>query len=208
MNRVELLAAQVPRQVTAEDFARYCAPEQLRRMRAYPESERIGSWVGQMLLAELLKRHGCSFSLPLRLSYGAQGKPFLADFPDLFFNLSHSGGWVVCALSQLETGVDLQVERPLRTAICRKFHPSEQQLLKKLPERAFFDLWSLKEAYCKCIGQGLRIPLNATAFTLSPVTIDQAGFQAALVPFPEEQIHLAVCVKSPTPPDIHLEILR
>lgn len=208
MSRVELLAARVPEQVSAEDYTRYCSPKQLQRMEARPEPDRIRSCVGQMLLTELFTRYGCSFVPPLALSYGPQGKPFLADFPKLFFNLSHSEKWVVCALSPVEVGVDLQAERPLRTSIVRKLHPSEQQLLQDLPDRAFFDLWTLKEAYCKCTGEGLRVPLNATAFTLSPVTVDRAGFQAALVPFPEEQTHLAICVKSNTLPEIHLEILN
>lgn len=207
MSRVKLLAAKVPEQIKAEEYALYCSPEQLRRMEARPEPERIRSCVGQMLLAELIRRRGQPFTLPLALSYGPQEKPFLRDFPKLFFNLSHSGEWVVCALAPVEVGVDLQAERSLRASLVRKLHPSEQQLMQQLPDRAFFDFWTLKESYCKCTGEGLRVPLNATAFTLSPVTIDRSGFQAALVPFPENQIHLAVCVKSDTPPDISLEIL-
>ena len=41
------------------------------------------------------------------LKYGEYGKPYLAS-GDLFFNLSHCGDMVVCAVCDREVGVDIQ----------------------------------------------------------------------------------------------------
>ncbi|MCD7757781.1 MAG: 4'-phosphopantetheinyl transferase superfamily protein, partial [Clostridiales bacterium] len=168
------------------------------------------SVAGRWLLGQLLAEHCPDLSRPPRLDYGWQDKPLLADAPDVGFNLSHSGPWAVCALCAAPVGVDIQEERPLRRNLLRRFAPAEQTLLESLPEAerqsAFYDLWCLKEAFCKCTGDGLRTPLSATTFTLDPVTLDRPGYRAALLPFPAEGVHLAVCVQAAEPLEAALRV--
>lgn len=208
MSFLDLLAAPVPDALTEEDYARYCCPAHLERIAGRSEKGRIPSCVGQMLLGTLLKGRGCVLDAPPALGYGEVDKPFLTDFPGLYFNVSHSGGWVVCALSDCEVGVDIQEERKLHTSLLRKLHPSEQTMLETLPDEAFFDLWALKESFCKCTGEGLLRPLRESCFTLEPVTIDQRGYQAALLEFPVKGLHLAVCARCEALPEIQLNMLN
>ena len=104
----------------------------------------------------------------------------------LRFNLSHTTGLVVCAVtSGRELGVDVEEldRRPADLAVARRyFAPAEVAALEKLPLRrqheAFFQFWTLKEAYIKARGMGLSIPLSAFALTLSedgPPTISFAA---------------------------------
>lgn len=186
------------------------SPEEAERLsRRRPEDQKR-SVAGRWLLVRLLAEHCPGLSLPPRLTYGWQDKPLLADAPELGFNLSHSGQWAVCALCAAPVGVDLQRERPLRRNLERRFAPVERELLEALPEAerqpAFYDLWCLKEAFCKCTGDGLRTPLDAVAFTLDPVTLDRPECRAALVPFPAEGYHLAVCARTAEPPEAALRI--
>src|SRR5471030_2426737 len=37
------------------------------------------------------------------------GKPYLCDIENQYFNVSHSGNWVVCGWSTHEIGVDVQI---------------------------------------------------------------------------------------------------
>ncbi|MCD7837800.1 MAG: 4'-phosphopantetheinyl transferase superfamily protein [Clostridiales bacterium] len=186
------------------------SPKEAERLsRRRPEDQKR-SVAGRWLLNRLLVEHYPGVALPPRLNYGWQDKPLLADAPEMGLNLSHSGLWAVCALCAAPVGVDLQEERPLRRNLIRRFAPAEQALLEALPEAerqsAFYDLWCLKEAFCKCTGDGLRTPLNATTFTLNPVTLDRPGYQAALLPFPAEDVHLAVCVQTGEPLEAELRI--
>lgn len=180
-----------------------------RLSRRRPEDQKR-SVAGRWLLNRLLAERYPEVALPPRLTYGWQDKPLLADAPEVGFNLSHSGPWAVCALCAAPVGVDIQEERPLRRNLVRRFAPAEQALLEALPETArqsaFYDLWCLKEAYCKCTGDGLRTPLDATVFTLDPVTLDRPGYQAALAPFPAEGVHLAVCARTAEPLEAELRI--
>ena len=117
---------------------------------------------------------------------GENGKPRLEDPPrPLDFNLSHSGDWLVCAVTAgSAVGVDLEICEPQRDImkLARRFFraaeiaalqacPLEQQL-----ER-FYDYWTLKEARIKCRGAALGQALEATGFQLAgaPVAEEESG---------------------------------
>ena len=103
----------------------------------------------------------------LKFSYGPQGKPFLSD-SDLRFNLSHSGGLGLIAISaRYEVGVDLEEHRPnpdYEDLATRFFAPAETSRLRLISEsmrhEAFLACWTLKESYIKAKGGGLSIPLD------------------------------------------------
>lgn len=104
--------------------------------------------------------------LDLEMYYGEKGKPYLRDYP-FYFNLSHSGNYVVCALSRQEVGVDIQQYR--RTDIDRLadrfFSAEEKDTLKACHDRRereqlFYQLWTRKEAYGKLTGQGIAAVID------------------------------------------------
>lgn len=109
------------------------------------------------------------FARALQLSKGPWGKPYIADHPEISFNLSHSGELAGVSLtcgrdSRLEIGLDLEkIEdgRDHRHIAERFFHPDEQELLLRSPEpdraRLFTEIWTRKEACAKMWGTGLSI---------------------------------------------------
>ena len=120
--------------------------------------------------------------LPEQIRYraSAQGKPGLApgfDDSQLRFNLAHSGDLALVAVAQgREVGVDVEHFRPLpevETIAERQFSAGEREALAKLPEaerpRAFFNIWSCKEAFIKAIGQGLAYPLANFSVPLAAI---------------------------------------
>lgn len=179
---------------------RLFSPQRLEAVARRIPAERRRSAAGQWLLFRLLQEYAPQIVFPPRFAYGWQEKPSLADAPELHFNLSHSGDWAACVLSSAEAGIDIQQERPLRSTLVRKFSLSEQSYLKTLPEREkaqkIIDIWCLKEAYCKCTGDGLRTPLSATSFTLDPLSIDREGYQVHLLNPSETGYHLALCLRT------------
>lgn len=103
------------------------------------------------------------------------GKPFIvcsSGEPTLTFNLSHTHGFVACAIAGGgEVGIDVEsFDRALdgREIAARYFSKAESDWLDacEARERAirFIELWTLKEAYIKAIGRGLSHPLNAFGF--------------------------------------------
>ncbi len=130
----------------------------------------------QMLTAGLLVQHGARLALGdaapdgiYDFAYTDLGKPYFKDIPDVHFSISHSGDMALVAVSDKEVGADIQEWRELKADIAgRFFHPDEKAHLEKLPasesEKAFFELWCLKESYIKFTGKGLTQALDELNF--------------------------------------------
>lgn len=121
--------------------------------------------------------------VPLAYVYGKEGKPYFRDLP-FYFNLSHSGSYVLCVISAGEIGADIQqhggknvgklarrffTERECmaleqmgreleRTALEQAGGELERTALEQAMgerERLFYRLWARKEAYGKLTGKGI-----------------------------------------------------
>ena len=87
-----------------------------------------------------------------------QEKPCLAMNPGIYFNLSHSGRYIACAVARSPLGIDVQEHRTLPEKVLdRFFSDEERRLVRRAPDpvRAFFDLWVRREAWAKYTGEGI-----------------------------------------------------
>ncbi len=112
----------------------------------------------------------------LEFASNSYGKPALrvkhCNPPPLHFNLSHTKGLLVLAVSRsCEVGVDVESVRrevALLELSARFFSSEEHEQLMALSGAAqrerFFALWTMKEAWLKARGVGLRVPLNDFSF--------------------------------------------
>jgi 4'-phosphopantetheinyl transferase len=97
------------------------------------------------------------------------GKPRLAGDGQVHFNLSHCEERAVLAIADTaEVGIDLERERPIEHVDLAKryFHPNEVAAITASRDeaeqrRAFFLVWTLKEAVVKALGRGLSTPLDS-----------------------------------------------
>lgn len=134
------------------------------------------------------------------------GKPYLPQYPGIQFNLSHSGPWGACALSETPVGVDLELVRPLRQNVAgRFFTPTEQTFLARQPdpEQAFFRLWTRKESFIKALGKGLTMPLNS--FSVLEDVLYRDGLAWYFHEYPLEGGYLTLCCQQPEARLIRLE---
>ena len=94
-------------------------------------------------------------------AYTEYGKPFLPDFPNLSFNISHSGQYVLIAFrfDGLPVGVDIEQNNGAidhRLVAKTFFHPQEQAVLDKTDNpNLFYKLWTRKEALLKTMAVGM-----------------------------------------------------
>ena len=94
--------------------------------------------------------------------------------PPLRFNLSHTPGLIACIVAvERNVGVDVENMRRRTTGpdIARRFFANaEVEALELLPEdrqqEAFFEYWTLKEAYIKAVGVGISLGLGRFSFAL------------------------------------------
>lgn len=129
------------------------------------------------LLGDLLVRHAICTQLNLKnyqleFDMNEYGKPFLVYPKNLFFNISHSGDWVVCAIDKNPVGIDVETIKPIDYSIAKRFFTTKEfsDLMARNSEdrlNYFYKLWTLKESYIKAIGKGLSISLNSFSFSIN-----------------------------------------
>lgn len=92
------------------------------------------------------------------------GKPYFSNGP--FFNVSHSGKYVMMAVANKEVGVDIEENIEKNMDILLKiFNEAEAKMIKEHAD--FYYLWCAKESLIKCIGSSVShikevpsLPLN------------------------------------------------
>lgn len=93
-----------------------------------------------------------------KVCIGEHGKPYLQSNSDIFFNLSHSGNYVLCGIAERQIGVDIQKRHAKDVSgVKEKIHNAQDK------DEDFFLLFSAKEAFCKCTGEGLQRDLSHIA---------------------------------------------
>lgn len=119
---------------------------------------------------------------PIAYVYGKEGKPYFRDLP-FYFNLSHSGDYVLCAVSSAEIGTDIQqhcgknVERLARRFFTEREAAALEQAgeERETRERLFYRLWARKEAYGKLTGKGIVWALGVDFLPVEAVSSENGS---------------------------------
>lgn len=118
----------------------------------------------EILLSHALKEF-TGRNIALDFVYGANGKPYLKD-GGVYFNISHSGNAVMCAVSEYEVGCDIEKISDIDLNIAKKFFSESEydaiasSKTKEEQTDLFFRYWTLKESFIKATGQGMKLPFN------------------------------------------------
>lgn len=123
---------------------------------------------GMLLHAGLCEYLGLSKEKtpPVQTVCGQWGKPYLTEYPGIYFNLSHSGQYVCCAVADHDVGVDIQCHQNVKDGIAKRFFTGEDnELLDSCKENGreelFFRIWCIRESYVKLTGRGLGQGLSS-----------------------------------------------
>lgn len=107
-------------------------------------------YVSSMLCDCVLRQYGSSLS---HVKQGEHGKPYVEG--ELYFNLSHSGEYVVMAVGDRPLGIDVEKKKYLSPTVAKAFlNPRELEYVTARPELPLTSLWCRKEAFLKCLGYG------------------------------------------------------
>jgi len=138
----------------------------------------------EMLATGLLWQHALSesgFGQSLdSVVLGENGKPFVQGIE---FNISNKEEMVVVAISDTEVGVDVESKSDNGLRITKRFYTKEEQdyvlsgltfeeaCEKETEEmmKRFRTVWTMKEAYIKLTGTGMKVPVSKVA--TSPDTL-------------------------------------
>ncbi|MGU3372047.1 4'-phosphopantetheinyl transferase family protein [Bacillus mycoides] len=123
--------------------------------------------IGDLLIRFLVCQKYKISNEEIRFIYNEYGKPFVENFSDFHFNISHSGEWVVCGTANSNVGIDIEKVSEIEALkLANEFFSDEEfydisSMNSDEQINYFYDIWTLKESYIKTIGKGLYIPLNS-----------------------------------------------
>jgi len=144
------------------DWLKYVSEEKRQRLSRMRHPQSLAhSLVGDLLVRYLAVQYLEVSNEDLHFETNRYGKPYLVDPPKPFhFSLSHSGHWVVGAVSQNPVGVDVQLMEPIDNNFAQRvMTPEAYEHYLKLPDSQrldyFYDLWTRQESYLKLTGEGL-----------------------------------------------------
>ena len=132
-----------------------------RSMEAGMKKAEQTAFTRKLLLDALEKEYGMH-RLP-RMEHTTLGKPFFPDHPEIFFNYSHSKTAAACVLSRNPAGIDLERQRSYQEKMARRFCcEREWDWLQRQEDldKAWIQIWTLKEAWLKYTGTGIRTDLQ------------------------------------------------
>ncbi len=127
-------------------------------MRAFEKDKVLAACAGYLLVHGLPLRGVDPYAA--RFACGEHGKPYI-EGSDVFFNLSHSGHFAVCAISDCPVGVDVQevvrADERLMRRVCTQREYAYLSSSELGATGEFFRLWTAKESAMKCLGCGLAL---------------------------------------------------
>lgn len=148
--------------------------ERFRAARYLRDKDRLRFAVTRAALRALLvERTGVPAEV-LGFNLGPNGKPALDDYPQIRFNVTHSGQHALIAMSDLrQVGIDVQIVDPTfrwRELLALVCTANEQQMIISSPEdsqsQMFFRCWTGKEAILKARGIGITEGLPRVSLDL------------------------------------------
>ncbi len=160
----------------AEEYRALPAAERARADGIVPPGKRDQFIAGRALLRRVLGTTLGVEPKDVPIVRGENGRPRLTRDVSLHFNISHSDGLVLLGVaSNARLAVDVEATKPGRAyglIAERFFSTGERERLAAAPEeqrlRAFYDIWTCKEAYIKV--HELGVLSHMKRISVSPAT--------------------------------------
>ena len=129
-----------------------------------PEFLRARAWLRKLIALYLPETEPGS----IRLGIAETGKPYLVDFPGVYFNISHSYEYVAIALGRSAVGIDIEKLRPIpdwKILAANLFAYKTVKSIARFPAaeqgREFLRQFTAREACLKALGLGFSAASGA-----------------------------------------------
>ncbi|RNL52567.1 4'-phosphopantetheinyl transferase family protein [Pedobacter jejuensis] len=131
--------------LTADELTKASKFKQARDTKRYV----IGKFYSKMILAKMINKKPAD----IHFQFNEYKKPYINN---INFNISHSGDYVVLAISPYAVGIDIEAINPVldyQELIHQCFKEEEIKRITDLD--SFYLFWTRKEALLKATGEGL-----------------------------------------------------
>lgn len=126
----------------------------------------LESIIGEILIRVIVIKKFNLRNDDIEFYYNCNGKPYLKNFKNFKYNISHSYEIITCVVGEHDIGVDVEYIRNTNLLVAKRFFTKEEYKYIQYFEFSkridiFFRIWTLKESFLKAIGTGLKLPLDS-----------------------------------------------
>lgn len=150
--------------------------------------------LGKIILLKGLQALGYSNVDLAQICYGRNNKPYITDGPS--FNISHSGDYVVCAVSAThQVGIDIEQHSDINFQEMKCIWSAKEWNCIQGSENSlntFFKLWTRKEAILKADGIGLTNNLKDLSVDGDIILFNNKAWHLNRLMFADDyEVHIA-----------------
>lgn len=161
---MEIMASKIPKHLLNKIYDQHS--------NGHIYSQGLSSYIGESIVKKYYFGKFGTNHEELVILRDKYGKPYLQNSKLGYFNISHSGDWVVCAFDSSPIGIDIERKEVIDLEVMYRFYSSSEVFQinsRSLEEQIswFYKIWTLKESYLKALGIGLRVPLNSIEFFIN-----------------------------------------
>lgn len=127
----------------------------------------LGDILCYKAIAELA---GCDIKA-IKLGTIGHGKPVCTSH-NIFFSISHSGDFVICAAEKSPIGADIERLRSVTQNLINRVCTEKEIESINGSGESFFEVWTAKEAYLKLNGLGVSAGLKSAEVDLDRKTVN------------------------------------
>lgn len=168
MNTIYILKIEMVSKQLIENLSRFISHNNRVKVHQYKNpKDKLRTLMGELLIRMIASEVLCINHRDITIERNANGKPFLVNYPNFQFNISHSGDYVACLVGSNALGLDIEKNRIMDyESIAKEYFSLSEINYIGLTESTiinprFFEIWTLRESFIKCYGAGLTIPLES-----------------------------------------------
>ena len=93
------------------------------------------------------------------ICFNENGKPYIQNYENVYFNISHSNKYVVCAFSDKEIGIDIEENFLFDERLIENVYNLEEieYIKQSKKDKLYTKLWTTKESLMKYLGTGITL---------------------------------------------------
>lgn len=130
------------------------------------------------------------------------GKPLLTNNPHIYFNVSHTGHYVACAVADKPVGIDIELIKPIELKIADRFFASDEIAYVMVDNHThrFYEVWTKKESRIKWEGKGIHKSLPSFSVFESSEQEQHIYHEV----FQNDEVICYICSEKQKPPSIRM----
>lgn len=126
---MQIIAVNISEELSVNDFEELLSYVPLEKQKIksflhFKDAKR--TLVGEILVRSILGKQLSLKNKDINIYYNAYGKPYI-KIEGNYFNLSHSGDWVVCAFDSSPVGIDVEIIKLIDLSLVLSFFPLKKR---------------------------------------------------------------------------------